>query len=114
MQLTHVDFATPAVLDNPLSVHVVANQSNGLQGNVELHRRQVFEQVVGSAAVAQRPLVHQRQLILLGIVINLFDVIDNEVSTGEDAATWRTAHRFGACLRAWRSKLCWFVPDRRT
>ena len=85
MKLGGVDAAGLAVLENPAAVVVVTDEATGFERIVDLHGGKILEDVVGTAAVGLRFREDVGEGVLLGVDIDDLDLIDDEISGGEDS-----------------------------
>ena len=85
VQHADVDPVVLAVALDPLAIGVVADEPAGGERELDLHRREVLEDVIRAAAVGTRFAQDAREHVLSGVAIDDLDVIDDEIAGGKNA-----------------------------
>ena len=93
VELGGVDACGGAIAQNPRAIRIVADEARGLQRVADAHGGEVFEHVVGAAAVRGGFAVDEGEHVLLGIAIDELDVIDDEIAAGEDSSAMHGAEK---------------------
>ena len=88
MELLSNNLACMAIVENPLTIRVISDDTAGLQSELWIQLGKVFQHVVGAAAVRALLADDERKRVLVGVGVDQFDVVDDPVAGGEDACAW--------------------------
>ena len=85
MKLADANADRLAITQNPVAIGIMADEACGFEWIADPHRCKVLEDIVGTAAVRGRLALDEGEHVLLGVAVDELDVIDDEISAGEDS-----------------------------
>src|SRR5690606_11320851 len=88
-QLPCINAVLAAVIQNPLAGLILADESNGRKRKAGAEAREIFQDIVGRAAVGARLLYYIRQRVLRGPGIDDLRIVDDPIAGGENAGALR-------------------------
>ena len=112
MELGGVDVRLLAIFDDPVAVGVVSDEADGFEREVGVELAKVFEDVIRTSAVAHGFGLDGGEGVLLGPGVDDFDVVRDEVSSGDDSFSVRRHFRRRSCF-GWRGRRRRFPEKRR-